>query len=233
MTQSIFVRVQRVVSSGLDTAVGTVEQLSGTSLMRQALRDMDVAIEKARSESETVRTRRLQAAHQLDVSRKALGTLKDQARFALGKGREDLAQAAITRQIDIEAQVARLTAIEAEAGEEEQRLDASIADLRLRRGQMADELEAFVKARRAAAADGDSPTAAGARAARKAERAEEAFRRAMEAAGVPDVPGDAAAAAKVAEIEALQKEAAVAERLAALRAAEEKAAAPRKARAAR
>jgi len=217
MADSIFVRVQRVVTGGVGSALDAAERLGGTSVMRQAIRDMDSAIDKARAEGESARAKRLQAAHRLQECRKQLVTLKEQARFALGKDRMDLAEAAIARQLDVEAQAAALTKAEAEAASVERRLEESAAELKLRRGQMYDELRAFEAAQRAGADGDDAPGSPDARLQRRAERAQEAFERAMESAG--GLSGGRAspeAAAKVAELEALQKEAAIAERLAAL-----------------
>jgi phage shock protein A len=220
MGDSIFVRVQKVVTGGLDSAVGAAEQLSGTSLMRQAIRDMEDAVAKARAQAEGAREKRLHAEHQIAGAREQLATLKEQARFALSKGREDLAEAAIARQIEIEAHVARLAKAQQEAAEEERRLEESRTTLNQRKGKMEEELAAFQSARRAAALDEAAPGRPEARVERRAEQAETAFRRAMAAAGgVAGEAPTAETAARVAEIEALQKEAAVAERLAALRAA--------------
>lgn len=218
MADSIFVRVQRVVTGGVGSALDAAERLGGTSVMRQAIRDMDAAIDKAHAEGEGARAQRLQAAHRLQECRKQLATLKEQARFALGKDRMDLAEAAIARQIDVEAQVAALAKAETEAAAAERRLEESAAELKLRRGQMYDELRAFEAAQRAASSGDDAPGSPDSRLQRRAERAQEAFERAMDAAGgLSGGLASAEAAAKVAEIEALQKEAAIAERLAALR----------------
>ena len=219
MGDSIFVRVQKVVSGGLDSAVGAAEQLSGAALMRQAIRDMEDAIAKARAQAEAAREKRLQAEYRIAAAREQLATLKEQTRFAMSKGREDLAEAAIARQIEIEGQAASLAATQQEAAEEERRLEESRTALNLRKGQMEEELAAFQSARRAAAFDAVSPSRPEARLEQRAEQAETAFRRAMAAAGgVSGEASTAETAARIAEIAALQKEAAVAERLAALKA---------------
>lgn len=130
--------------------------------------------------------------------------------------RLDLAEAAIARQLDVESQIASLVKAEAEAAE--RRLEESAAELKLRRGQMYDELRGFEAAQRAGSNGDDGPGSLDSRLQRRAERAQEAFERAMDAAG--GLSGGRAspeAAAKVAELEALRKEAAIAERLAALR----------------
>ncbi|HET9641010.1 MAG TPA: PspA/IM30 family protein [Allosphingosinicella sp.] len=229
MAESIFVRVQRVVTGGVGSALDAAERLGGTSVMRQAIRDMDAAIDKARAEGDDARARRLQAAHRLQECRKQLATLKDQARFALGKDRMDLAEAAIARQLEVESQVAALTRAEAEATAAERRLEESAAELKLRRGQMVDELRGFEAAQRAGSDGDDAPGSPDSRLKRRAERAQEAFERALEAAG--GLSGGRAspeATAKVAELEALQKEAAIAERLAELRDGAKGASAPGK-----
>ncbi|HEX8307079.1 MAG TPA: hypothetical protein VF645_01500 [Allosphingosinicella sp.] len=218
MSDSIFIRVQRVVSGGVGSALEAAERLGGNSVMRQAIREMDSAIEKALAESEAARAKRLQAAYRLQECRKQLATLKEQARFALGKDRLDLAEVAIARQLDVEAQISAVTKAETEAGAAERQLEESAAELKLRRGQMYDELRSFESSQRAGTAGEDGLGWLGSGLQRRAERAQEAFERAMEAAG--GLGGGRAspeAAAKVAELEALQKEAAIAERLAALR----------------
>jgi phage shock protein A len=217
MADSIFVRVQRVMTGGVGSALDAAERVGGTSVMRQAIREMDSAIDKARAEGDSARSKRLQAAHRLEECRRQLATLKEQARFALGKGRMDLAEVAIARQLDVEAQINLLTKAETDAAAVERRLEESAAELKLRRGQMFDELRNFQSAQQAASSGGDASGSPDARLQRRAERAQEAFERAMDAAG--GLSGGRAspeAAAKVAEIEALQKEAAIAERLAAL-----------------
>ncbi|HYD99126.1 MAG TPA: PspA/IM30 family protein [Alphaproteobacteria bacterium] len=216
MAESIFVRVRRVVAGGVGSALDTAERLGGTSVMRQAIRDLDAAVDRARAEGDAARTRRLQAGRQLQLCRKQLATLKEQARFALARDRADLAEAAIARQLDVESRIAALAKAEADAQAEESRLTQSAAELKLRRGHMDDELRAFEAAQRASALAGEGPGSADSRLKRRAERAEEAFERALAAAGgtAGTSPGTAA---KVAELEALQKEAAIAERLAALR----------------
>lgn len=217
MSDSIFVRVQRVVSGGVGSAIDAAERLSGASVMRQAIREMDAAIEKARAEREAARTRRLHAEHHLEACRKQLATLKEQARFAVGKQRLDLAEVALGRQLDVEARIATLAKAETEAKAGESRLADGVEALKLRRGQMFEELRAFEDAQRAASTDFESPGSPDAVVQRRAERAEEAFERALAAAG--GLAGGRAspeAAAKVAELEALQKVAEIAERLAAL-----------------
>jgi phage shock protein A len=153
--------------------------------------------------------------------RQRLAGLDEKARFAIGEGREDLAEAAIARQLDFEAQVERLEAVQSEAAAEAGRLEECLASLNARKAQMEEALAAFESARRDAALGGDGPRRPDRQSERRVERAEAAFDRAMGAArGAPGIaPTDPQAAAKVAELEVLQRSAIIAQRLAALRAA--------------
>jgi phage shock protein A len=221
MSESIFLRVQRVVSGSVESAIDKAEQWTSGSLARQALRDMDGAIAKARDEVDAALMRRLETEQQLGGQRKELVRLKEQARFALGEGRDDLAEAAVARQIEAERQIGRLTEALGAARIEEARLAESLASLGLRREQMEQQLDGFQSAKRAAQASPEAPPSS--RSERKAQRAEAALQRAITAAGgTPPVRQEIDSAAKLAEIARLEKDAAVAERLAALRAVAER-----------
>ena len=187
MSDSIFVRVQRVVSGGVGSAIDAAERLSGTSVMRQAIRDMDSAIEKARGEREGARARRLQAEHhpapgmpQAAGDAQGAGALRRSASTA-----SDLAEAAIARQLDVETQIASLTKAgdrgESRRGirlERQRRPRSSFAAARCSRN--------CAPSRRPSApasTDFEAPTSPESRLQRRAERAEEAFERALAAAG--------------------------------------------------
>lgn len=224
MVDSIFVRVQRVLSSNVNVVVGAAERASGPSLMRDAIRQIERAEDEARAELQETRCRRTQAEMQKALLRDRIAALGEQARFALSKDRPDLAEAAVARQLDHEAQVAQLEKAEANAAEEERKLEECLAELKLRKAQMETELEGFHAARAEAGGIGARACASAAdRAERKAQHAETLFERAMAAAGVRS-PGlmEPKEAAKLAEVDALRREAAVAERLAAMKAAQDR-----------
>lgn len=214
MSESIFVRVQRIISAGADSAVSAAERASGSGLMREAIRQVERAVDEVRDEQDRANARRRDAERQQRLVRERIDTLKEQARFALSKGRDDLAEAAVATQIEQERELARLKQAEVEADETLSRLDGCLAELRLKKTQMEKELAGFQASRTGAAGAADRAE----RAARRAARAEEAFERAMSAAGGVGARVDADCAAKLAEVEALRKEAEVAARLAELKA---------------
>src|SRR5918997_6594702 len=114
MAEPIYLRVKRVLSASIEDAVDAMERAGGTSVMREAVRELDRALDEVRAEHEAVTARRLQAARQQRLFRERAAGLDEKARFALGEGREDLAEAALSRQLDFEAQAAALEKAEAE-----------------------------------------------------------------------------------------------------------------------
>ncbi len=89
MTESIFIRIHQVLSAGAENATDALERVSSTSLMRDAIRQVERALEDAQVELDSVRARRIHAERQQEALRERLSTLQEQARFALGKGRAD------------------------------------------------------------------------------------------------------------------------------------------------
>jgi len=221
MAESIFMRVRRLISASVEDAVDAMERAGGPSVMREAIREVDRAIYEVRAEQEAASARRLQAMRQQRMFRDKLAALEAQARFAIAEKRDDLAEAAVSRQLDFEAQAERLETVQTEAASEASRLEECLVALTTRKTQMEEALAAFETAQRDAALGGEGPTRPTRTTEGKVKRAEEAFDRAMTAAG--GVAGisrtDAQTAAKVAEITTLQKSAAIAQRMAALRSA--------------
>jgi phage shock protein A len=217
MAESIFVRIQNVLAAGAGSTVSAVERASGTSLMREAIRQVARAEDDARECLESAKERALYAQRREKALAEQGATLEEQARFALSKDRPDLAEAALARQIDCEAQAKQAVTAQQDAIREAARLEEALAALRSRKVEMQKELAAF-EAERGTSSGAFART--GDPVARQLSRAEALFERAMTAAGGGDLGlAPAADAARLAEIEALRKEAAVAERLAALRTA--------------
>ncbi len=221
MAESLFMHVRRVISASIEDAVDAMERAGGVGVMREAIREVDRAIDEVRTEQEAATVRRLQAMRQQRMFRDQLAALGEKARFAIAENRDDLAEAALSRQIDFEAQAERLDAVQAEAADEAGRLEECLVALATRQSQMEEALAAFKAAQRDASLGGDGPTRTDRRTERRVDRAEQAFERAMVGAG--GVGGvnraDAQTAAKLAEVATMQKGAAIAQRMAALRSA--------------
>lgn len=218
MAESIFVRVRRILSARVQDSVDAMEAAANDAVMREAMREVDRLIDETRARQDTAQTRRLQAKRQCDLIDKKLDDLTDKATFALSQGREDLAENALTRQVDLEAEMERLEETQSLARIEEEKLEETMAALRARHREMEEALKAFEIARSEANMGGDKGIALEIATERKVEKSQEAFNRAMQSGGGNGfTPGDAAAINGVAEIDTLQKRATVADRLAMLK----------------
>jgi len=219
MAESIFARVSRLLSATVEDAVDKMEQAGGDAVMREAIREADRAIDQVKMELQTTMARRLQAARQQKMLTERAEEMTTKAKFALNQGRDDLAEAALSRQIDFEGQAKKLDAVQDQARDEEKRLEDGLTALTARKGQMEDALSAYQISQREAALGGDGPNRPNRSAETKLDKAEQAFDRAMSGAGgVGFTRADADTINRVAEIDGLQKGATVAERLAALKA---------------
>jgi phage shock protein A len=219
MAESIFARVSRLLSASVEDAVDRMEQAGGEAVMREAIREADRAVDEVRRELEATMARRLHAGRQVKMLAERVEELTKKASFALKEGREDLAEAALSRQVDFEAQAKKLDAVQHQAREEEQRLQDGLTALNARKVQMEEALNAYLVSKREAALGGDGPTRPGRTAEGKVDAAERAFDRVMAGStGVGFARPDAQAINRVAEIDGLQKSATIAERLASLKA---------------
>ncbi len=218
MSESVFVRVRRLLSARIEDSVDAMERANSDGVMREAIREVERAIDEVRADQERAMTRRLQAVRQQEMITKKGEELTAKARFALQEGREDLAEGALKRQVDLEAQTSNLDQIQMFAREEEAKLEDSLSALRARKSQMDEALAAFAVAKSDASMGGDGGFANARNVERKMEKAEAAFDRAMTGAGgIGFTRGDADAINKVAELDTLAKKASVSDRLAALK----------------
>ena len=220
MAESVFDRVRRICSATVEDAVDRMERSGGDAVMREAVREVDRAIDDVRGCHEAAVARRLQAARQQKLVKERIEQLGEKARFAVAEGRDDLAEAALSRQIDFEAEVGRFDTVQTQSRDEEARLEDSLTALRTRKQQMSEALAAWEQSQRDASVGGDGPGQTERSVDRKVERAEQAFDRAMNGAGgVNFTRADAETINRVAELDTMQKSASVSERLAALKSA--------------
>jgi len=219
MAESIFLRVRRICSARIEDTVDRMETEGGDAVMREAIREVDRAIDEIRSQQSAAMARRLQAAKQQAMVEKKIAELGSKAQFAVDSGRDDLAEAALTRQVDFEAELEKLVKTQGSTAEEEAKLEDSLASLRSRKVQMEDALRAFGEAQAEAAMGGDKGFHVQQKIERQVEQAEAAFDRAMGGAGgVGFTRADADTINKVSELDQLHKGSSVKERLAALKA---------------
>lgn len=219
MTESIFVRVKRIVSGSIYDSVDAMERAGGASVMREAVREVERVADEVKSERDSATASRLQAVRLQSLYKERLTALQEKAEFAIEQDREDLAEAALLRQVEFEEQIEALAKTEEKAADEERHLEECLASLSMRKEQMGEELKAYEDSQRDAGLRSDTEGTKEQKNDRRVERAEAAFDRAITGAGAKMgiSRGDMENAAKVVEIDAMQKKSVIQERMEAIR----------------
>lgn len=217
MAETIASRVGRIISGSVHALLSAVENAAPEASMEQAIREVDEVIDEVRAELGRASANRHLASSRLMEENRRHDELAAQIEVAVTSGRDDLAEAAIARQLDIEAQVPVLEQAIGEAGNKEKELQGYLSALQAKRRDMQEALAQFIASRAAstAAAEVVNPATA------KLERAESAFDRVL--ARQTGVAGSTArmnaeTAAKLSELNELARKNRIQERLAAAKA---------------
>ena len=219
MSESITRRVARLVSGSVNALVDAVENSAAETVMEQAIRELDAAIADTRSELGQQVAQKHLASKKLMEENSRYEALASQLEVAVANGRDDLAEAGIAQQMDIEARIPVLEAAIADGAAREKELEGFVQALQAKKREMQAELRAFVQAQQASSQAAAAATQRGDSAADKAGRASDAFGRVLEkASGIAGRDTSLGNAGKLAELEDLARKNRVAERLAALKA---------------
>ncbi len=224
MSESITARVGRIISGSLNAIVDSVENATPETVMEQAIREVESAIDEVRLELGRVIAGNHLANNRLLEENRKHEELSSQIQVAIKASRDDLAEVAVSRQMDIEAQLPVLEVTIAEALEKEKELEGYVQALRAKKREMQDELKLFKDSQAASLVEevGSGVTASADSVAQKVEKAGSAFDRVMgSSANLPAATGmpDAANRGKLAELEALSRKNRIEERLAAIKSA--------------
>ncbi len=224
MKESLTSRVGRLISGGFNALVDAVENSVPESVMEEAIREIEGTIDDVRTElGRAIANKHLANTRLLDENTKH-ESLAESIEVAVKEGRDDLAEAAIAKQMDIEAQIPVLEATISESAQKEKELESFIAALQAKKREMQDELLRFREAKKESIANatgsvpGSTNKASGVGV--KAEKATQAFDRVLEkATGLSSSKRTTSmeSEAKVAELEALVNKNRIAERLAAIK----------------
>lgn len=219
MKEKLTTRISRIITGTANSFVDAIEGSAPETVMEQAIRDVDNVIAEVREELGRVEANKhLLAKSIADFSRKH-DAFADQIQTALTEKREDLAEVAIAKQIDIEDQLPVLEQSLQDAKEEEAELDQAIAALQAKKREMQEDLRRYRKSRQASSASsgsGSSDRSPGENPLHKAERAESAFSRVHErTTGISRAANeiDTADHAKLAELQEIHRRNKIQERL--------------------
>jgi phage shock protein A len=213
-------RVGRLISGGLNAAVDAVENASPLMVMEQSIREVEEAISEVRTEHGRATADRHLASKKLAENSSKHEEFAQSIKVAIENNRDDLAEAAIARQMDLEAQIPVLEQTVADAAEREKELNGYVDALKAKRGEMQDEMRTY-KIRMAEQPEntvidaGGNPSAAHS-VNRKLDDASAAFDRAS--GHVSDMLGASSTdVAQMAELKELSKKTEIEKRLAALK----------------
>ncbi|MDX1407167.1 MAG: PspA/IM30 family protein [Saprospiraceae bacterium] len=223
MKESLTRRVGRIISGSLNALVDAVENAAPETVMEEAIREIDGAIDEVRAElGRVVANKHLANQRLMDESRKH-DELAEKIELAVNESRDDLAEAAIASQLDIEAQIPVLEATISECSGQEKELEGYINALQAKKREMKEDLKQFRSSRQEAASVAASGTvgtaASGSNVEARISRAESAFERVVErATGIAggSMPGKGDAA-RLAELDNMARNNRIQERLAAVK----------------
>ena len=224
MAEGLAGRVGRIVAGSVNSLVDAIEGTAPDMVFGQALREIDGAMDDTRAELGKVIARRHLASKRLAEKNQQHEDLADKIGLAVDESRDDLAEAAIAKQLDIEAQIPILEHEIAECGDEEKSLEGYISALGAKKREMETELKALNEAR----ADSNKPTSTSSSSdtgssdiEKRVRNATSAFDRTMEGQSglASDSAPDMANQAKIAELEDMAMKNRIKERLAKVKSA--------------
>lgn len=223
MPTTLSARVGRVIAGSVHALLDRLEDQAPEAMMEQAVRELDEVVADVRAELGTAAANRHVAQQQhADLNRKHV-ELVASAEHAIAAERDDLARAAVARQLDIEVQLPVLEAALADLAGQEAQLKAYVDALLGKKREMHDAIEVF-RSSRAKATGAAGPGAvgggAGASAHGKVDEAAAAFDR-VYARHTGTTPAASGAtldqASKLRELDDLVRAGRVEERLARLK----------------
>jgi phage shock protein A len=214
MSETLFVRVKRIVSANINDVVDNMEKAQAEIVMKEAIREVDKATDEVRAELGKAMAKGHHANSTIEQTKKKIADLSEKAKFAIEQKRDDLAEAALARQIDLEAQIPVLDAVIADAKIEQGKLEEFVAALNGRKREMQADLKSFEEARIANAVDAASSTNT---TSDRVNKAEAVFDRAMKSASGLEAMRTPGTAVKIAELEQLARARSIADRLADLK----------------
>lgn len=218
MTESVLSRIGRVLTGAAHAAADAAEQMSPDATLEQAIREIDGAAEEIRVELGKATAERHRVVARLKELETERAEIELKVARAIESKRDDLAEAGVGRQLDVEAQSGLLSRVDADVEERIGQLESTLEAIRASRREAEARLR-DLRQSRAAGGPGEAAqgrSSATARAQAKVERAQATAERVT---GVMSGPRRENAAA-LEELDRLHREHAIKERLARIKASQ-------------
>uniref|UniRef100_UPI00257D294C PspA/IM30 family protein n=1 Tax=Thalassolituus sp. UBA2009 TaxID=1947658 RepID=UPI00257D294C len=141
MSEGLLKRIGRLVSASANSLVDSLENAAPTMVMEEAIREIDSAIADVRAQLGKVEAARYLSAKSLNADNSRHAELQAQIEVAVAQGRDDLAEAAIARQMDIEAMIPVVEKSIADSDAEINELNSYIQALQAKKREMQETLK--------------------------------------------------------------------------------------------
>ena len=220
MSETLSRRVGRLVSGGFHALIDAAENLAPEAVMNESIREIERAVDEVRAELGKMLAQKHLAAKKMADESNRHEAIDANLQAAVDAGRDDLAEAGIAEQMDIEARLPILENTIADCAAQEKELEGFIAALQAKKREMQQQLQDW-RAAQQSMSTGKTAGGNGSdlnRIARDAEKSGNAFDRVMGRQNSVHSSTDAAQLAKLKELEDLSRNNRIAERLAALKA---------------
>lgn len=219
MSDTLKSRVGRIIAGSVNALLDRLEDQQPEAMMAQSLRELDTLLDDVRHELGKTSANLHLARQQHARLNQQHQTLAEHIEHAIAEGRDDLAQAAIARQIDIEAQLPVMDASLAELHASEQTLAGYVAALQGKQRELADALQAYQLSRKQAAPPAGVSTEPGiAQRLEHVTRGFESVYQRQTGLGLPAAQAGLQQASQLQSLENLVREQQIAERLARIKA---------------
>ena len=222
MKEKLISRVGRIISGSFNAVIDAIENAAPESVMEEAIREIDGAVDDVRAELGLVVANKHLANTRLMEANRKFEDLSEKIELAITSGREDLAETAVSQQLDIEAQIPVLEATIADCSDQEKEMEGYVNALMAKKREMKEELKEFRNSRKEIPPESPAGDAAakGSNVESRVGKAASAFDRVLEkSTGLPGSAGanDRKSAAQMAELESMAHQNRIRERLAAIK----------------
>ncbi|OVE79972.1 hypothetical protein BVY02_01740 [bacterium J17] len=143
MSENIASRVGRIISGGFNAIVDAMENAAPETVMEQAIREIDDAISQVRTELGKQIANKHLVSKRIAQENEKHEDLSEKIELAVKEDRDELAEAGISKQLDIEAQIPILEQSLAECSGKEKELEGYVLALQAKKREMQDELKAY------------------------------------------------------------------------------------------
>lgn len=143
MAENMIDRVKRLIGGGANAFVTSLENSAPTVVMQEAVNEVDRAYEEIKVDLGRLVAKGHLVRKELGAKNNRHEELSSQIAVALDEGKENLAEAGIAKQIDIEIQIPILEVTISEIDAEQQTLKGYMNALAAKKREMEEDLENF------------------------------------------------------------------------------------------